>query len=92
MAAKARRRGKIAVIEPRSRKAGAMARITVEDCLAKVDNRFGIIHLAAQRVRQLNRGSRRTVSCKNENVVAALREIAAGQVTMEGRKQKTGKN
>jgi len=69
-----------------------MARITVEDCLAKVDNRFAIIHLAAQRVRLLNRGSRRTIICKNENVVAALREIAAGQVAMQGKKQKAGKN
>ena len=68
-----------------------MARITVEDCLELVDNRFAIIHLAAQRVRQLNRGSNRTVSCKNENVVAALREIAAGQVTMNERKQKAVK-
>jgi DNA-directed RNA polymerase subunit omega len=69
-----------------------MARITVEDCLAKVDNRFSIIHLAAQRVRQLNRGSHRAVTCKNENIVAALREIAAGHVAMEGKKQKAGKN
>lgn len=60
--------------------------------MAKVDNRFAIIHLAAKRVRQLNRGSHRTVSCKNENVVAALREIAAGQVNVNGRKQKPGKN
>ena len=69
-----------------------MARITVEDCLAKVDNRFAIIHLAAQRVRQLNRGATRIVTCKNENIVAALREIAAGQVAVEGKKQKAGKN
>ena len=67
-----------------------MARITVEDCLEKVDNRFVIIHLAAQRVRQLDRGSRRLISCKNENVVAALREIATGQVAVNGRKQKAG--
>jgi len=67
-----------------------MARITVEDCLEKVDNRFSIIHLAAQRVRQLDRGSRRLISCKNENVVAALREIATGQVAVNGRKQKAG--
>jgi len=68
-----------------------MARITVEDCLEKVDNRFAIIHMAAQRVRQLDRGSRRSISCKNENVVVALREIAAGQVMVNGRKQKAGK-
>jgi DNA-directed RNA polymerase subunit K/omega len=43
-------------------------------------------------VRQLNRGSTRTLTCKNENIVAALREIAAGQVAIEGKKQKAGKN
>ena len=57
-----------------------MARITVEDCLEKVDNRFGLIHLAAQRVRQLRKGSEPLVVCKNNDVVVSLREIAAGNV------------
>jgi DNA-directed RNA polymerase subunit omega len=57
-----------------------MARITVEDCLRKVDNRFGLIHLAAKRVRQLRRGSEPMVVCKNKDIVVALREIAAGNV------------
>ena len=57
-----------------------MARITVEDCLEKINNRFAIIHVAAARVRQLDKGSKRLVSCKNENAVTALREIAAGNV------------
>ena len=59
-----------------------MARITVEDCLEKLDNRFAIVHLAAKRVRQLDRGSKRLVDCKNENPVTALREIAAGKVIL----------
>ena len=60
-----------------------MARITVEDCLEKIDNRFAIIHVAAERVRQLDKGSKRLVNCKNENAVAALREIAAGKVMIK---------
>ncbi|HIJ36894.1 MAG TPA: DNA-directed RNA polymerase subunit omega [Deltaproteobacteria bacterium] len=57
-----------------------MARITVEDCLEKVDNRFGLIHLAAKRVRQLRNGAEPLVVCKNKDIVVALREIAAGEV------------
>jgi DNA-directed RNA polymerase subunit omega len=57
-----------------------MARITVEDCLQKVDNRFGLIHLAAKRVRQLRKGADPLVVCKNKDIVVALREIASGKV------------
>jgi DNA-directed RNA polymerase subunit omega len=57
-----------------------MARITVEDCLQKVNNRFTLIHMAAQRVRQLRKGSEPTLSSKNKDVVLALREIASGTV------------
>ncbi|MFP4444714.1 MAG: DNA-directed RNA polymerase subunit omega [Desulfosudaceae bacterium] len=61
-----------------------MARITVEDCLRKVDSRFELVHLAAQRVRQIREGSEYLViSPKNEDIVVALREIAAGKVTQE---------
>lgn len=57
-----------------------MARITVEDCLQKVNNRFGLIHMAAKRVRQLRKGLEPTLASKNKDVVLALREIAAGSV------------
>ena len=57
-----------------------MARITVEDCLSMVNNRFAVIHLAAKRVRQLRKGSEPLVHCKNKDIVTALREIAAGKV------------
>ncbi len=57
-----------------------MARITVEDCLEKADNRFGLIHLAARRVRQLKKGAEPLIVCKNRDIVVALREIAAGEV------------
>jgi len=57
-----------------------MARITIEDCLNKVNNRFSLIHIAAKRVRQLRKGSEPTVYSKNKDIVVALREIAAGNV------------
>ena len=60
-----------------------MARITIEDCLEKVNNRFALIQLAFQRVKQLRNGAPRLVQTKNKEVVGALREIAAGLVTME---------
>jgi DNA-directed RNA polymerase subunit omega len=57
-----------------------MARITVEDCLQKVNNRFALIHMAAKRVRQLRKGADPTLTSKNKDVVVSLREIAAGAV------------
>ena len=57
-----------------------MARITVEDCLQKVNNRFALIHMAAKRVRQLRKGAEPLVVAKNRDVVISLREIAAGNV------------
>ncbi len=57
-----------------------MARITVEDCLNKVNNRFTLIHMAAKRVRSLRKGSEPTISSKNKDIVVALREIASGSV------------
>ena len=65
-----------------------MARITVEDCLERIDNRFKIIHVAAERVRQLDKGSKRLVTCKNENAVTALREIADGKVGITNGEEK----
>ena len=62
-----------------------MARVTVEDCLEKVDNRFLLVMLAAKRVKQLYKGARPLIENKseNKNVVLALREIAAGSVNFE---------
>ena len=57
-----------------------MARITVEDCLKNVDDRFILIHLAAKRVRQLRKGAEPLVVCRNKDIVTALREIANGKV------------
>ncbi len=58
-----------------------MARITVEDCLKKVPNRFQLVNMVARRVRQIREGSDYLVSSpKNEDVVISLREIAAGRI------------
>jgi DNA-directed RNA polymerase subunit omega len=57
-----------------------MARITVEDCLKKVNNRFALIHMVAKRVRQLRKGSEPTITSKNRDIVVSLREIAAGNI------------
>ncbi len=61
-----------------------MARITVEDCLKRVANRFILVNMAAKRVRQIREGSEYLVkSPKNEDIVVALREIAAGKITVQ---------
>jgi len=58
-----------------------VARITIEDCLKQVSNRFELVHMAAKRVRQIREGSDYLVySPKNEDIVVSLREIAAGKV------------
>jgi len=57
-----------------------MARVTVEDCLDKVPNRFALSVVAAKRARQLRKGSDRRVQSRNRDAVTALREIAVGAV------------
>ena len=58
-----------------------MARITIEDCLKRVKNRFLLVNMVAKRVRQIREGSDYLVSSpKNEDVVVALREVAAGKI------------
>lgn len=57
-----------------------MARVTVEDCLEREENRFALVVLASQRCRQLMKGSSSLVPSKNKAAVTALREIAAGKV------------
>lgn len=57
-----------------------MARITVEDCLNKVSNRFKLVMLASQRTKQLLKGARPLVDSDNREIVVALREVAAGKV------------
>ena len=61
-----------------------MARITVEDCLEKVDNQYDLVLLAKERTSQLNSGSEMLVKEDNDkNTVVALREIAEGKVAVK---------
>ena len=58
-----------------------MARVTIEDCLKNVENRFALVHLAAKRIRQVREGADFLVPpSKNEDVVTVLREIAANRI------------
>jgi DNA-directed RNA polymerase subunit omega len=58
-----------------------MARITVEDCLTRENNRFALVQLASKRTKQLLQGSSAQITDrKNKAVVTALREIAGGRV------------
>jgi DNA-directed RNA polymerase subunit omega len=61
-----------------------MARVTVEDCMSQVDNRFALVVLATKRSRQLMAGGRPiVVNSKNKPSVLALREIATGKVRFD---------
>lgn len=60
-----------------------MARITVEDCLEHVPNRFELVLVAAQRAKQLLKGARPLVESDNKELVTSLREVAAGKVQFE---------
>ncbi len=57
-----------------------MARVTVEDCLEQIPNRFALVILASDRARMLARGDVGMVECENKPAVTALREIAKGFV------------
>ena len=61
-----------------------MARVTVEDCLEQVPNRFALVLMVAKRAKQIMKGSDCTVPARNnKNIVASLREVAAGNVVYE---------
>ena len=61
-----------------------MARVTVEDCLEQINNRFMLVVMASKRVKQLYKGARPLIDPKNNRqVVTALREIAAGKLSAE---------
>lgn len=62
-----------------------MARITVEDCLHQIPNRFLLVMVASKRTKQLYKGSQPLIDNKagNKKVVLSLREIAAGKVEFE---------
>ncbi|WP_069470020.1 DNA-directed RNA polymerase subunit omega [Candidatus Marithrix sp. Canyon 246] len=59
-----------------------MARITVEDCLNHVDNRFNLVLLASKRARQIANGAIPLIAAENDKpTLIALREIEAGKIT-----------
>ena len=61
-----------------------MARITVEDCLKKIDSQYDLVLLAKERTSQLNAGAKSLVSQDNDkNTVIALREIGEGQISIK---------
>jgi len=60
-----------------------MARITVEDCLKQVSNRFALVKMATRRTKQLIDGAQPMVKADNKEIILALREIAAGKVKIQ---------
>jgi DNA-directed RNA polymerase subunit omega len=72
-------------LEPRTEtlKENIMARITVEDCLEQIPNRFQLVLAATYRARMLSQGHTPRIESKNKPGVTALREIAAGKVGIE---------
>ncbi len=61
-----------------------MARITVEDCLKQVGNRFTLVHMAIKRVLQIREGKEILIeNPKNKEIVVALREIAADKIRIK---------
>ena len=80
-----------------------MARVTVEDCLDEVPNRFALVHLAVKRARQLMKDAEPLVRSENKECVTALREVAerkirfqddiedvlSGRIHMQGRRRRS---
>ena len=64
-----------------------MARITVEDCQERVENRFLLVQMAIKRVRQYREGYEPLVESRNKEAVTALREIAAVKIFPEDMSQ-----
>lgn len=65
-----------------------MARVSIEDCLENIENRFALVTVASHRTRQLMTGKTPLVRTKNKEAVTALREIAEGHIRA-GRFQQT---
>ena len=70
-----------------------MARVTVEDCITQIPNRFKLVIMAGQRARELSSGAKPTISKGNDkNPVVALREIAAQSISLEELEEKVVHN
>ena len=69
-----------------------MARITIDDCMKRVSNRFLLCNMVVKRVRQIRDGSEYLVSSpKNEDIVVSLREIAADKIILQDKEEKREK-
>lgn len=66
-----------------------MARISIEDCLDQIHNRFALVHLVTERSKQLLKGSVPLSNCDNKEVVTALREVAAKNIQLENELDET---
>lgn len=60
-----------------------MARITVEDCLKRIPNRFELVLVATYRARMLSQGHAPKIETKNRPEVTALREVASGEIGLD---------
>ncbi|MCK5507567.1 MAG: DNA-directed RNA polymerase subunit omega [Desulfobacterales bacterium] len=70
-----------------------MARITIDDCMKRVSNRFLLCNMVVKRVRQIRDGSEYLVSSpKNEDIVVSLREIAADKIILQKKEEKKEEN
>lgn len=58
-----------------------MARVTVEDCLEYIPNRFALVHLGVKRARQLMKDAEPLIETDNKECVTALREISSNRIT-----------
>lgn len=59
-----------------------MARISIEDCLDRINNRFALVHLVSERAKQLLKGSIPLIQCDNKDVVTSLREVATNNIAL----------
>ncbi len=70
-----------------------MARVTVEDCIEKIPNRFELVMVASQRARKIGSGAALTIDRDNDkNTVVSLREIADETVSIEGLREELVRN
>ena len=67
----------------------SVARVTIEDCLEKVPDRFALVMLASKRAKQLFKGAKPLIDSDNREIVVALREIAAGLIRQAPEKVET---
>jgi len=68
-----------------------MARVTIEDCLKSINNRFVLVQMSIKRTRQLLKGAKTLVKSDNREIVNSLREISQGKVVLDENIEKSFK-